>query len=40
MPGPYVGQFLKISGPWGLYKLLKAFDDKSAYIQCTIGFKD
>lgn len=38
MPGPYVKWFLDSIGPSGLYKLLTAWEDKSAYALCTIGY--
>ncbi|KFD58052.1 hypothetical protein M514_01285 [Trichuris suis] len=40
LPGPYVKWFLKAIGPEGLYKMLDAWDDKSAYAVCTYAYKD
>ncbi len=38
LPGPYVKSFIDNIGCEGLYKMLKAFDDKNAYAQCTVAF--
>ncbi|CDW59623.1 inosine triphosphate pyrophosphatase [Trichuris trichiura] len=40
LPGPYVKWFLKAVGPEGLYKMLNAWEDKSAYALCTYAYKD
>ena len=39
MPGPYIKWFLKSVGPEGLYKMVSAFDDHSAYAQCIFAYK-
>ncbi|XP_006821640.1 inosine triphosphate pyrophosphatase-like [Saccoglossus kowalevskii] len=38
LPGPYIKWFLKKLGPSGLYKLLTAWEDKSAYALCTFAY--
>jgi len=38
MPGPYIKWFDKQLGAEGLYKILNAFDDKSATAVCTLAF--
>uniref|UniRef100_A0A2P2Q4E4 Inosine triphosphate pyrophosphatase n=1 Tax=Rhizophora mucronata TaxID=61149 RepID=A0A2P2Q4E4_RHIMU len=38
LPGPYIKWFLEKIGNEGLYKLLKEFDDKSAYALCVFSF--
>merc|ERR1712226_299205 len=40
MPGPYIKWFLKAVGPTGLYKMVSAFDDHSAYAQCIFAYKE
>ena len=38
LPGPYIKDFLGKLGRQGLYDMLKGFDDKTAYAQCTFAF--
>jgi inosine/xanthosine triphosphate pyrophosphatase family protein len=38
MPGPYIKWFVDKIGPEGLYKMTKAFEDKSATAQCIFGY--
>ena len=38
LPGPYIKDFLGNVGRQGLYDMLRGFDDKSAYAQCTFAF--
>ena len=38
LPGPYIKWFLTRLGVEGLPKMLEAFEDKSAYAQCTFVF--
>uniref|UniRef100_UPI00358E3AD8 inosine triphosphate pyrophosphatase n=1 Tax=Myxine glutinosa TaxID=7769 RepID=UPI00358E3AD8 len=38
LPGPYIKWFLDKLKPEGLYKLLAAFDDKSARAVCTFAY--
>ena len=38
LPGPYIKDFLGNVGRQGLFDMLKGFDDKSAYAQCTFAF--
>ena len=40
MPGPYIKDFYKAMKNEGLYKLLEAFEDKSAVAQCIIAYID
>ncbi|KAI5736945.1 hypothetical protein M8J76_008754 [Diaphorina citri] len=40
LPGPYVKWFLQKIGPFGLYKMLAGFIDKSAKAICTFAFGD
>ena len=35
LPGPYIKDFLQNLGREGLWQLLKGFEDKTAYAQCT-----
>lgn len=37
-PGPYIKWFLKATGPLGLHRMLKGFDDKTAKAVCTIAY--
>lgn len=37
-PGPYIKWFLDKVGPEGLYRLLAAWDDKSAEAVCTFAY--
>ena len=36
--GPYIKWFLENLGPGGLFKMLSAFEDKSAVATCTFAF--
>jgi len=38
MPGPYIKWFMKGCGLQGLYQILSAFEDKSAYALCVLSF--
>ncbi|OJK01816.1 hypothetical protein ASPACDRAFT_42079 [Aspergillus aculeatus ATCC 16872] len=38
LPGPYVKAFVESVGNEGLYKMLAAFEDKTAEAVCTIGY--
>lgn len=38
LPGPYIKWFLKKLEPAGLYKMANAFEDTSAYAQCTFSY--
>ena len=38
--GPYVKWFMKKIGPEGIYKMLQAWEDKTAYTLATIGYSD
>lgn len=38
LPGPYIKDFLGNIGRQGLYDMLKGFEDKTAYAQCTFAF--
>lgn len=38
LPGPYIKDFLGKLGRQGLYDMLKGFEDKTAYAQCTYAF--
>lgn len=38
LPGPYIKWFLDKLGPDGLYKMLDAWDDKSAEAVCTFAY--
>ncbi|GJQ66988.1 hypothetical protein Trydic_g7983 [Trypoxylus dichotomus] len=38
LPGPYIKWFLNNIGPEGLYKMLSAYDDKSAEAICTFAY--
>ncbi|RAH82463.1 non-canonical purine NTP pyrophosphatase, rdgB/HAM1 family [Aspergillus japonicus CBS 114.51] len=38
MPGPYVKAFVDSVGNEGLYKMVAAFEDKTAEAVCTIGY--
>ena len=38
--GPYIKWFLEALKPEGLFKLLTAWDDKSAYAMCIFGYSD
>lgn len=38
MPGPYIKWFLAKIGPEGLHKMLKGFEDKTAYALCTLAY--
>mmetsp|Transcript_16331 Transcript_16331/g.32887 ORF Transcript_16331/g.32887 Transcript_16331/m.32887 type:complete len:218 (-) Transcript_16331:142-795(-) len=38
LPGPYIKDFLTNVGRDGLYKMVQAFDDKSATAKCTFAF--
>ena len=38
LPGPYIKDFLQNLGREGLYNMLKGFEDKTAYAQCTFAF--
>ncbi|EAL64198.1 hypothetical protein ACTFIW_012852 [Dictyostelium discoideum] len=40
LPGPYVKWFLDKLEPEGLYKLLDAWEDKSAYALCNFAFSE
>ena len=40
LPGPYIKWFLESLKPEGLYKMLSAFEDKSAYAQCIFAYFD
>ena len=40
LPGPYIKWFLENLKPEGLYKMLSAFEDKSAYAQCVFAYFD
>ncbi|EAZ51218.1 hypothetical protein, partial [Cryptosporidium parvum Iowa II] len=40
LPGPYVKWFLKSVGAQGLYNMLEAYQDKSAYAMTLIGYYD
>jgi inosine triphosphate pyrophosphatase len=37
LPGPYIKSFLTKLGPSGLYKMVKPYDDQTAYAQCIFG---
>ncbi len=39
LPGPYIKDFLNKLGNQGLYRLVSAFDDKTAFAQCIFGMK-
>ena len=38
LPGPYVKWFLEKTGHDGLYNMLAAYEDKSAYAQCVFAY--
>ncbi|CAL6030256.1 Inosine_triphosphatase / Nucleoside-triphosphate diphosphatase [Hexamita inflata] len=38
MPGVYIRYFLESVGPDGIYNLLSAFEDKSAFAQCIYAY--
>ena len=38
LPGPYIKDFLGKLGRQGLVDMLRGFDDKTAYAQCTFAF--
>jgi len=38
LPGPYIKWFLKELGPEGLFKLLAAWQDKTAFAVCTFAY--
>jgi len=38
LPGPYIKDFLGKLGRQGLFDMLKGFEDKTAYAQCTFAF--
>ena len=38
--GPYIKWFLEALKPEGLYKMLTAWEDKSAYAMCIFGYAD
>lgn len=38
LPGPYIKWFLTNVGPEGLYKMLSAYEDKSAQAICTFAY--
>ena len=38
LPGPYIKHFLDGCKNEGLWKMLQAFDDKSAYAVCAVSF--
>lgn len=38
LPGPYIKYFFKKLGPYGLFKILNGYENKSASAICTIGF--
>jgi len=38
LPGPYIKWFLDKLKPEGLYKMLSAYDDKTAYALCTFAY--
>ncbi|KAG5177280.1 inosine triphosphate pyrophosphatase-like protein [Tribonema minus] len=38
MPGPYIKFFLKACGNEGLWNMIKAYSDKTAYAQCCMSF--
>ncbi|KAL5237059.1 hypothetical protein ACI65C_004469 [Semiaphis heraclei] len=38
LPGPYIKWFLKATGPIGLYRMLKGFEDKTAMAVCTVAY--
>ena len=38
--GPYIKWFLEALKPEGLFKLLTAWEDKSAYAMCIFGYSD
>lgn len=38
LPGPLVKWFLKKSGRRGLLDIISAYDDKTAYVKCYIGY--
>ena len=38
LPGPYIKWFLDKLKPEGLYKMLSAFEDKSAYALCIFAY--
>lgn len=38
LPGPYIKWFLDKLKPEGLYKMLSAYEDKSAYALCTFAY--
>lgn len=38
LPGPYIKWFLSSVGPDGLYKMLAAYEDKSAEAVCTFAY--
>ncbi|KRX72409.1 Inosine triphosphate pyrophosphatase [Trichinella sp. T6] len=40
LPGQYVKWFLEALGPSGLYKLVSAYEDKTAYAMCIVGYSD
>ncbi|KRZ67726.1 Inosine triphosphate pyrophosphatase [Trichinella papuae] len=40
LPGQYVKWFLKALGPSGLHKLVSAYEDKTAYAMCIVGYSD
>jgi len=40
LPGPYIKWFLQNLKPVGLYKMISAFEDKSAYAQCIFAYFD
>eukprot|EP00756_Hemistasia_phaeocysticola_P052025 Hpha_TRINITY_DN27212_c0_g1::TRINITY_DN27212_c0_g1_i1::g.140662::m.140662/K01519/ITPA; inosine triphosphate pyrophosphatase len=38
MPGPYIRSFFEKLGNLGMWRMLKGFEDKSAYAQCIFGY--
>ena len=40
LPGPYVKWFVEALKPEGLYKMLSAWEDKSAFAMCLFGYSD
>ena len=40
LPGPYVKWFLQKTGHSGMYNILAAYEDKSAYALCVMAYYD
>lgn len=40
LPGPYIKDFVHCIGPYGICRMLKDFEDKSATVICNICFID